>query len=109
MSKKIIAVIAALVLCLTNTNIINARAGITYNSTTITTDTDNNGNTTYTNNANGKTFTKYADGTTSGDEDYDIRSDAVMSSYYVGIGDYKEITIYLPDGQDSISNLKVYG
>ena len=78
-----------------------------YNQVTITKDTDNNGNTTYTNKANGKTYTVYANGTTVGDDTYNIKSKEALKKETVELDNYKEISICLPYGQSSISKLKI--
>ncbi|WP_026527712.1 hypothetical protein [Butyrivibrio sp. VCD2006] len=78
-----------------------------YNSPAITKDADDQGNVKYTNKANGKTYTVYADGRTEGDDTYRILSKEALRKETVEIQKYKEISISLPYGQASISNVKV--
>lgn len=92
---------------LTATPINPSALAATYNEATVDIDKDDKGNTTYRNNANGKTYTVHADGTKTGDSDYAIKSLEVYKNETVEVGNYKDIQLYLPYGQTSISNLKI--
>lgn len=108
MKRKVKRIISTVLFCSMFFSVsINSNAYVTCNDVTITKDTDNNGNTIYTNKANGRVYTVNADGTTSGNKDYKIRSTPILSSENVEIGKYKEISVELPYGQTSISKLKV--